>query len=146
MPAPPRLKPCITRQPALFRLRTYIGPTLSPVPPQSRKLFAFVSLLTFIDISCMNIGLNELTVSVQQTLNAATPVAVIGFEYILFGTMHNRYVVLSILPLLVGAILTTASSGVCNAASETQSDCELTATRICALQTKVKTRPRASSL
>eukprot|EP00465_Bigelowiella_longifila_P013830 CAMPEP_0185255330 /NCGR_PEP_ID=MMETSP1359-20130426/4347_1 /TAXON_ID=552665 /ORGANISM="Bigelowiella longifila, Strain CCMP242" /LENGTH=309 /DNA_ID=CAMNT_0027839129 /DNA_START=243 /DNA_END=1172 /DNA_ORIENTATION=+ len=87
------------------------GSPLRPVPRQSYGSFLTVAIFTCIDLACMNMGLDYLSVSVQQALNAATPAAVIFFELVLYGKMRAYYVYLPFIPLLAGSVITTLASG-----------------------------------
>jgi len=83
---------------------------LKPIPRNYYGKFALIAVLTCVDLSCMNLGLDRLSVSVQQALNAATPAAVILFEFLMFQKVRSFYVYLPFLPLLAGTVLTTIGS------------------------------------
>eukprot|EP00954_Amorphochlora_amoebiformis_P029006 1392527-Amorphochlora_amoeboformis.AAC.2 len=87
------------------------GARLLPIPAKHRTMFAVITLFTTADLACMNLGLDLLSVSVQQALNATTPAAVILFELILYRKVRSVWVYLPFIPLIAGSVLTTVTSG-----------------------------------
>jgi len=83
-----------------------------PEPLQREHWWGFLlcCALTAVDMGCMNLALNELSVSVQQALKASTPVLIIVLEYLLQGKRHSMYMIGCMIPLTVGPLMCAMGS------------------------------------
>jgi len=72
--------------------------------------FLLCCALTAVDMGCMNLALNELSVSVQQALKASTPVLIILLEYLLQGKRHSTYMIGCMVPLTMGPLMCAMGS------------------------------------